>query len=237
MSYAKLSSTITESSLWSRSKETRILFIAMLARCNAVGFIEASVSGLARVANLTLEETQTALADLMSPDTESKSKALEGRRVVEVERGFVVVNYEEQRKQRDEEERREYMREYMREYRKTGKPPVNDVNDGKPGKPQLAQAEAEAEAERERDVNSLAITSSTVDSKAGTISLSRRDKQRACLVSLGAIMVKDGADLLDEWLTVAKGCKEAELRSIFETARPGIQWPSDFRHERESPVR
>lgn len=155
--FAKLYGTITESSLWTTSKETRLLFITMLARCDETGFMEAVPSGLARTANLTLEETHRALEELGLPDPESKSKALDGRRVVKVDRGYMVVNYEEFRKRRDEVARREYMRDYMRKYRETGEDPrkhpltnVNTVNQSKPCKPQLAQAEAETETETEK---------------------------------------------------------------------------------------
>ena len=141
MSYAKLFSTITESSLWSSSKETRLLFVSMLARANAVGFIEASVPGLARISNLTRGETDAALRELTSPDPDDKSGNNDGRRIVRMEGGWGIVNYEAYRNRRDEQERREYMREYMTQYRKRT---VNSVNYGKP---QLAKAEAEAEAE------------------------------------------------------------------------------------------
>ena len=62
-----------------------------------------------------------------------------------------MVNYEEYRARRDDDERREYMREYMRKYR-AGKKEVNQgVNSSKSSKPGLAQAEAEAEAEAEKN--------------------------------------------------------------------------------------
>ena len=149
MSYAKLFSTITESSLWSSSKETRLLFVSMLARANAVGFIEASVPGLARISNLTREETDAALRELTSPDPDDKSGNNDGRRIVKMDGGWGIVNYEAYRNRRDEQERREYMREYMTQYRKRT---VNSVNDSKP---QLAKAEAEAEAEV-KEINTLA---------------------------------------------------------------------------------
>jgi hypothetical protein len=142
--YAKLFSSITESSLWSEPKEVRLLFVTMLAKADQMGFVEASIPGLARVANLTVEETERSLECLQSPDKYSKNPENEGRRVAVVPGGFVLLNYEDYRARRSTEERREYMREYMREYRK---PVVNDV---KRGKPQLAQAEAEAEAEAEK---------------------------------------------------------------------------------------
>ncbi len=151
MAYAKLFSTITDSSLWGASKEARILFVSMLARADAVGFIEAALPGLARMANLTIAETERALAEIMAPDPHSKSTNADGRRVVKVERGWCLVNYEAYRLRRDEEERREYMRKYMSSYRKGH--PVNSVNSSKLSKPQLAKAEAEAEAEREKKGN------------------------------------------------------------------------------------
>ena len=113
MSYAKLFSTITESSLWSTSKETRLLFVSMLARANAVGFVEASIPGLARMSNLTRRETEKALRELMAPDRDDKSGNNEGRRLVKMDGGWGIVNYEIYRNRRDEEERRTYMREYM----------------------------------------------------------------------------------------------------------------------------
>ena len=122
--YGKLWSGITESSLWGGSKEARLLFVTLLAKADATGFVEASPSGLARLANLSREETDSALEELTSPDPDSKSKVADGRRVAIVPCGVCVVNYEEYRKRRDDDERRGYMREYMRDYRQkhtTGK--------------------------------------------------------------------------------------------------------------------
>ena len=145
--YAKLWSSVTESSLWSESKDVRLLFVSMLARADAMGFVDASIPGLARLANLTMEETQAALEVLQAPDQYSKNAANEGRRVAVVPGGFMVLNYEEHRNRRDDEKRKEYMRDYMRDYR-AGKRKhlLAAVNSGKP---RLAQAEAEAEAEAE----------------------------------------------------------------------------------------
>ncbi len=127
--YAKLFSSITESSLWSEPKEVRLLFVTMLAKADQTGFVEASVPGLARVANLTVEETVAALSALQHPDTFSKNPDHEGRRITTVPGGFMLLNYEDYRSRRNVAERQEYMRRYMREYRKHS---VNNVNDCKP---------------------------------------------------------------------------------------------------------
>lgn len=146
--FAKLFSSITESSLWSEPKEVRLLFVTMLAKADQTGFVEASIPGLARVANLTVEETEAGLECLQSPDTYSKNPDNEGRRVLTVPGGFVLLNYEDYRSRRSTEERREYMREYMKDYRKQNvnnrKQSVSKVNRGKPP---LSQAETETETE------------------------------------------------------------------------------------------
>lgn len=149
MGYAKLFSSITESSLWSEPKEVRLLFVSMLARADANGFVEASVPGLARVANLTLAETESSLAVLEGPDPHSKDLAEnpehEGRRITKVPGGWVLLNYESYRNRPDDAARREYMRSYMADYRKRRKPSVNN------GKLRLTQAEAEATTETNAD--------------------------------------------------------------------------------------
>ncbi len=148
MGFAKLFDAITESSLWGESKATRLLFVTMLAKADATGFVEASLPGIARAANLDQAETEEAMVILESPDEHSKDLEAnpqnEGRRVLKVPRGWMIINYEEYRNRRSDEDRREYMRKYMKDYRAKSKQRVNTVNRSKPP---LAQAEAEAEAE------------------------------------------------------------------------------------------
>lgn len=209
MSYAKLFSSITESSLWSASKETRLLFVSMLARANAVGFVEASVPGLARISNLTREETEAALNELMAPDPDDKSGNNEGRRIVKMEGGWGIVNYEVYRNRRDEEERREYMRQYMAQYRK------RSVNSSKPSKPQLAKAEAAPEAKAEGEEK-------------------RPPSLEDDLINAGVKMEKNGEDLFPEWQKACKGLKRDAVLSLLKDARPGIEWPSEFKAHRKA---
>ena len=264
-SFVKLDGGILNSTLWS-DYDARALFITALLMAEPhelieplptimvdrmeyggwdvpagwYGFVPAAGIGIIRRCGIGADIGMPALLRLAAPDAESRSGDFDGRRLVRVDGGFIVLNFI---KYRD----RDYGNaERCRRWRNRKLGTATSMSDvatsmsvvATPHVNMHAEAEADAEEERERDARSPGVdTHVATDSKAPAIVLSRRDKQRACLVSLGAIMVKDGADLLDEWLTVAKGCKEAELRSIFENARPGIQWPSDFRHERESPVR
>lgn len=150
MVFVKLFSSITESSLWSEPKDTRLLFVTLLAKADAAGFVEASLPGLARVANLTIEETMTALKGLEGPDLHSKNPDHEGRRLVKMDGGWLVLNYQIYRERRNDEDRQAYMREYMRAYRSDSvnkrKQMLTQVNNSKP---RLAQVEAEVEVEVE----------------------------------------------------------------------------------------
>jgi len=156
--FAKLFSSITESSLWSEPKEVRLLFVTMLAKADQNGFVEASIPGLARVANLTVEETVQGLECLQSPDAYSKNPDNEGRRVLQVPGGFVLLNYEDYRARRSTEERRVYMREYMQNYRKKNGASKQKKADVKRCKPQLAQAETETETETEEKKETMAAS-------------------------------------------------------------------------------
>jgi hypothetical protein len=43
-----------------------------------------------------------------------------------------------------------------------------------------------------------------------------------------------GESILDEWRVVCKGLKPKTVREIIEQAKPGIQWPSEFKKHREA---
>lgn len=92
--FAKVYSTILDSSVWGESKDVKILWITLLAMgANTGGLVEASVGGLARRAGLTREECEVALAVLLSPDPDDKSGVDEGRRIQETERGWRITNH------------------------------------------------------------------------------------------------------------------------------------------------
>jgi hypothetical protein len=107
--YCKIWGSITDSSLWRReSKDTKLLFVTMLAMSDQTGYVGSSLPGLADRAGLTLEETTTALNVLSSPDLYSRDPAHRGRRVKKVHRGWQVLNFQ---KFRDGEMARELRRD------------------------------------------------------------------------------------------------------------------------------
>lgn len=91
--YTKLFSSITESTVWSEPAGTRLVWITMLAKCNRSGEVFGSVPGLARLANVTVEEAQTALETLLAPDQWSRTPDHEGRRIAAIDGGWRLLNH------------------------------------------------------------------------------------------------------------------------------------------------
>lgn len=115
--YVKLFSSILGSSIWSSSLETRVLWITMLALADRDGFVRASPTGLARLANLDVEACRKSLDELESTDNESSDPEWEGRRVEHIEGGWQMLNYTKYRDLADSDIRREQVRQAVRRHR------------------------------------------------------------------------------------------------------------------------
>lgn len=102
-SYTKLMSSIVQSTVWSESLATKVVWITMLALSDRKGYVGSSVPGLAKTAGVTIEQCEDALLRLHSPDPHSRTKTHEGRRLATVDRGWHILNYEEHRNRMDDE--------------------------------------------------------------------------------------------------------------------------------------
>jgi hypothetical protein len=94
MSYVKLFGSILASTIWRESATTCKLWITMLALADRDGLVEGSVPGLADLARLDVKTCHEALAILLAPDPDSRTKTDEGRRIQEVPGGWLITNYE-----------------------------------------------------------------------------------------------------------------------------------------------
>lgn len=92
MSFVKLHDTILDSSIWMESVETRIVWITILAMADQNGVVEASVSGLARRANVGRVQCDIALAVLLGPDSDTRDGTT-GERIAKVPGGWLVLNH------------------------------------------------------------------------------------------------------------------------------------------------
>mgnify|MGYP000266679232 CR=1 FL=1 len=136
MSYVKLFSDILDSTIWQESKETRLVWITMLAKAGADGIVLSSIPGLAKDAGVSVDECIESLKVLMSPDPFSRTKDKEGRRIEEVEGGWLIINHAKYRARQDSRA------EYYRKYRATvAQQRRNNAQQ------RATQAEAEAEAD------------------------------------------------------------------------------------------
>ena len=91
--YAKLFSTIVESSIWLEPHGTRIVWVTLLATMDEDGYAHyAAIGNLARRAGVTIEEAEAAVETLSAPEDDSSNKEHEGRRIERVAGGFMVLN-------------------------------------------------------------------------------------------------------------------------------------------------
>lgn len=148
VTFTKLFSSITESTIWCEDSDTRIVWVTMLAMADRKGRVWASIPGLANRARVPLEAAEKALGRFMSPDKYSRTPDYDGRRIEPIDGGWQLLNYEKYRAMRDEEERKAYQREWVRERRHT----LSTVDQGLPQSPQ-----AEAEADLSSNPNGLLV--------------------------------------------------------------------------------
>lgn len=144
ITFTKLFSSITESTVWCEPDSTRIVWITMLAMADREGRVWASVPGLAGRARVAVKACREALKCFLSPDADSRTKEHEGRRIEEIDGGWRLLNHAKYRELRDQEARKEYQREWVKTKRRQCE---STVDRGRPGS---TNAEAEADTESER---------------------------------------------------------------------------------------
>lgn len=115
--YTKLFASILDSTIWRESDKTRILWITMLAMADRNGVVESSVPGLADRARLSRADTDAGLAALMAPDIDSRTKEHEGRRIEQIDGGWLILNHAKYRAKLSREEKRDYQARWQRDYR------------------------------------------------------------------------------------------------------------------------
>lgn len=149
--YTKLFGSILHSTIWAETHATRIVWMTMLAAKDKDGIVEASIPGLARLANVTIEECETALAKFLAPDPYSRTKDNEGRRIEEVHGGWRVLNHDYYRGLLDAEDQRDKAAERQRRKRD---------RDAK------AQAQGSLPVTGERDMSRPGVTGVTAGDKS-----------------------------------------------------------------------
>lgn len=215
--FTKLFSSITESTIWMEPSNVRIVWIAMLAMADRKGRVWATVPGLSNRARVPLEDCRLAIETFLQPDPDSRTKVHAGRRIQEIEGGWLIINHEKYRNIRDEESIKESKRNYINERRRLeregNKPSVENVE-------QCRSLSIQAEADTESEAVNPPIPSPApplTDSWADEIyaAYPRRQGRKAALKAIrSALRVRGPAELLD----AVKAYSEAVA-----------QWPSSAR--------
>lgn len=224
--YTKLFSSITESTIVSEPVATRWLWVTMLAMADAGGCVYGSVPGIARRANITLQETEAALATFYAPDPYSRTKDHEGRRIVDIDGGWRLLNHAKYAAIRSEAERRDYKRQWDRDNRPSGHlreavRQQSDKSDESPNCPTFPtpldldlSKKQEQEQQRDSATGEPAAKPGRKDGRRGTrlpdgwqpseaVRVWARSEHPA--VNLGFVL----AEFVDYWLAIpgSRGCK------------------------------
>lgn len=121
--YVKLFSRILKSTINEEAVSTRWTWITCLLMADESGHFSSTPQGIAREANLSVEQVNTALEILTRPDPNSSTELHEGRRLIRCgSNDWQVVNYEHYRRIASREDDRNAARIRMRNIRAGEKP-------------------------------------------------------------------------------------------------------------------
>lgn len=130
--YTKLFSQLVTSTIWNEPNDCRVLWITMLALREKDNICHATVPALAKLSDLSLEDTEKYLSKFQQPDKYSRSQEHEGRRIEVVDGGFLILNGAKYRDMLNAEDRRLQFRQASKKYRaKKSKDPLGRESNGR----------------------------------------------------------------------------------------------------------
>lgn len=159
--YGKLFAQMYDGTLGTKGPwQALVTFQQLIILADKNGDVDMTAEAIARRTTIPLDVVRLGLVELEKPDPHSRSPAQEGRRIVRLsdarDWGWHIVNYDEYRKLRSQEERREYMRQYQRDRRAKRAGNADDVNQnvnlstrGERSQPIAVSRKQDAEAEVE----------------------------------------------------------------------------------------
>jgi hypothetical protein len=183
MAYVKLDTGILDSTLWI-NRDIREIFITALLmaepkefhepvgqlRVNSIestgwaappgwyGYVPAAGAGIVRRAGIEQDEGLAALDVLCSPDPESRSPEFEGRRMIRIENGYLILNYMKYRDKDHSAAERQRRLRYRRKLQANSATVTSDnntitalpENDSSMSRATSRIADADADADKEK---------------------------------------------------------------------------------------
>jgi hypothetical protein len=150
--YTKLFNSIVTSTIWMEDDQTRIVWLTMLAMADKNGEVQASIPGLANIARVPIESCRIAIGKFLSSDPDSRTKDDEGRRIEEIDGGWLLINHQKYREMASKDELREAETKRKARYRdrlrRNGKSQnVRDMSQDVPKIQHIAEADTDAEVQ------------------------------------------------------------------------------------------
>jgi hypothetical protein len=214
--YAKLFASIYQGTLRGNTHGL-VVFTNMLAHADKEGWVDIHPRAIAEEVGLSIPQVHAAIAELESPDPESRSPEKEGRRIVRMDEhrawGWIVVNYCKYRAIRSEDDRREQNKLAQQRFRDRSK---QDVSNSKPASASVSH-ESAMSAHTEVEVEADTYT----EDKSKTIRASRYE----ILQHLGELGVSE--EVAKDWLAMRKQKKAIPSRTAIlmietEAGKAGI---------------
>lgn len=183
--FTKLFASITDSSIWSEDDATRIIWITMLAMADCHGYVGASIPGLAARSRKSIAEVETALQKFRSPDPYSRTRDYDGRRITDVDGGWMLLNYEKHR----EVARTEAAKDSKRRWAATARAKARESTD-------VDASRTEVDASRDQ-LSTVDISSNCASASASEISVCDQDPDLPYMLGIraGARAVKEASSV------------------------------------------
>lgn len=154
MSFVKLHESITDSTIWDADPVIRLVWIALLLKCDRNGNFQGTTESLARWANVSIPDMERAMGFLAAPDPRSTTPDDDGRRIMSMGQNlWAITNYPKYRALSDPDEERQRACERKRAQRARARAGVTGVTNvtGVTKSHDIAEAEADAEADAEAE--------------------------------------------------------------------------------------
>jgi hypothetical protein len=240
--YTKLFGSIVASTIWREAKETKIVWITMLALADQYGIVSASIPGLADLSKVTIEECEASLAKLMSPDPYSRSKENEGRRIEEVDGGWRILNYVKYRQLWSDEDRKNYKAKWDRENRPKrdyskyrngkGTDVRTDSNRQKPTEPMYTdtKADTDTKAKEEKRGSTLSVPTNGHVDVSGTRNGKVRNSRKQFVRPTEDEVLNYGSEIELPEIECRKFCAHHETRGwTLKDNRQMVDWKAALR--------
>jgi len=144
----------------------------MMALADKNGEVSGTVPGLARVASLNIADVEAGLERFTSPDPYSRTRDDDGKRIEEIEGGWVLLNHAKYRDMASKEDQKRKNAERQKRFRDKQKRNGNSNGSVTVDNDSVTQSRDIAEAEAEAEADFL-----DRESKKGEVSLVSRTKQ------------------------------------------------------------